>query len=434
MERLVTEKLLKWKNNEKRKPLIVRGARQVGKTYSITEFGEKHFAGNIHVIDLEKKPALRKVFQKDLDPKRIISELEINLDKRIDFEKDLLFIDEIQTSKEALSALRYFYEELPEVHVIAAGSLIEFALKDLSFPVGRVQTITMHPMNFVEFLAACGKKISSEEVSYTVKSLPESLHNSLLSSLKNYFFVGGMPEAVKVYVESEKIRSAFEVQKDLLLTFRQDFSKYAGRSDKKCMDDVFISIAKNVGNQIKYTRLSAGYSIPTIKKSFELLSDAKLITKVRSANPTGLPLGISASNRIFKSVFLDIGLMQQAAGLQVDYEYTKDNLLSIFRGAMAEQFVGQEIISATDEELFYWSRNAKSSNAEIDYLIAMKNKIIPIEVKSGPAGKLKSLHLFLNTYSKIPLAYVFSTSEYSELKKQKIIFLPLYFAYSLVKN
>lgn len=434
LERLITEQLLAWKNNKYRKPLILKGARQVGKTYSVLEFGKKYFDGALHVIDLEKQPGLHQIFEKDLEPKRILSELEVFLDKEIILGKDLLFIDEIQNCKKALSALRYFFEEIPKLHIIAAGSLIEFVLNDISFPVGRVQIMTMYPMNFYEYLNGLGKEISTENIISKPGVLSEVGHNKLLAELKNYFFVGGMPEAVKVYKDSEKLRTAFEVQKDILATFRQDFSKYAGRSDKKCIEDVFFSTTKNVGNQIKYTKLSEGYSIPTIKKSFELLLDAKIIIKVRSASPAGLPLGSSASNKKFKVIFLDIGLMQQACGLQGIDEYSKENLLSIYRGALAEQFVGQELLSSGQHELFYWSRQSKSSNAEIDYLFANHGHILPVEVKSGPAGKLKSLHILLKTFKNIKNGYVLSTQKYSEIPEQKIIFLPLYYAYAMGKE
>jgi len=408
----------------------LRGARQIGKTYSVLEFGKSYFNGKIHTIDFEKYPELCKVFQKDLSALRILSEIEIFLQKKIIIKEDLLFFDEIQNCKNALSSLRYFYEDFPELHLIAAGSLIEFALQDISFPVGRVQTLEMYPMNFYEYLLACGQVINAEAIMAAPNNNSKYLHNTLINELRNYFFIGGMPEAVKEYITTGKIISALEVQKDLLSTFRQDFSKYAGRSDKKCLDDILIATAQNIGNQIKYVKLSDGYSIPTIKKSFQLLLDAKIITKIRSTNLIGLPLGAGASNKKFKSLFVDIGLMRQSSGLDVSKEYVMEDLLSIYRGALAEQFVGQELLSTGISEIYYWARDRKNSNAEIDYLISQNNEIYPIEVKSGPAGKLKSLHLLLSAFPKIKNSYVFSTGEYSSIPDQKITFPPLYYAYS----
>lgn len=434
MKRIITEKLVKWKNSKYRKPLIVRGARQVGKTHTIMEFGKANYKGNLHLIDLEKYPSFCKIFERDLDTKRILSEIEISIEKKIDTKKDLLFIDEIQNCKKALASLRYFYEEMPELHLIVAGSLIEFALGDISFPVGRVQTITMHPMNLYEYLIAMDKKISADAIITSPKNISENQHEKLLTELKNYFFVGGMPEAVKIYRNTGKLLNAFEVQRDLVVTFREDFSKYAGRADKTSLNNVFLSTAQSVGNQIKYSNLAEGFTVPTIKNSFELLLNAKLINKVKAASPAGLPLGASASNKKFKAVYLDIGLMQQVCNLKADVEYTKNDLLAIYKGALAEQFVGQEFLSSFDTDLFYWSRESKSSSAEVDYLISLDNEIYPIEVKSGSEGKLKSLHLLLEHYRNVKKSFVFSNRMFIGDFEQRIIFLPLYFAYGLAQG
>jgi len=223
MERFVTKKLKYWKDQKHRKPLIIRGARQVGKTWSILNFGKNHFNGNVHVIDLEKHPDWHRVFEPDLDVKRILSEFEILLNTKIDPERDLLFFDEIQSCSRALMALRYFYEELPQLHIIAAGSLLEFAFKNISFPVGRVQFLNLHPMSFAEFLLAIGKdKLADIILSKTIK-LSETIHNMLLAELRKYFFIGGMPECVRYFAETNSMRSAMEVQLDLINTFRQDF-------------------------------------------------------------------------------------------------------------------------------------------------------------------------------------------------------------------
>lgn len=434
MKRLITEQLISWKNHRYRKPLIIWGARQVGKSFSVLDFGRKYFNGEVHVFDMEKSPELHRIFEKDLDVKRILSEFEIAVNKKINVENDLIFIDEIQNCSRALSALRYFYEDVPQLHVIAAGSLIEFALRDISFPVGRVQIMQMYPMNFLEFLYACGKEINAETISSPPKVLQESLHESILEDLKNYFFVGGMPEAVRVFTESGSLRTAFEVQKDLIATFRQDFSKYAGRSDKNCLNDVFLGTARNVGKQVVYSTLSEGFTGPTTKKALRLLVEARIVSRVRSASPSGLPLGTSASERKFKALFLDIGLMQHASGLRTDVEYAKSDLLAIYRGALAEQFVGQEFLTAGHDELFYWSREAKSSSAEVDYLIVKKGTVIPVEVKSGPSGKLRSLQLLLDKYKNIRQSYVLSMRQFYEEQGRKITYLPLYYAYQLGKD
>jgi uncharacterized protein len=216
-----------------------------------------------------------------------------------------------------------------------------------------------------------------------------------------------MPECVKTYVETNGISEVFTIQSDLINTFRQDFSKYALYSDKRFLNAVLSSLAQQVGNQIKYSRLAEGFTNPTIKKAFELLETARLCKKVMAANPTGIPLGAGVNDKIFKVIMLDIGLFSNLSGLNIAKEYLHTDLLSIFRGALAEQFVGQEFIAGGHDNLFYWSRQVKSGNAETDFLIETETGIVPVEVKSGAAGSLKSLHLLFNTYQNIQKAFVF---------------------------
>lgn len=429
MERFISKKLLDWKTRPNRKPLILRGARQVGKTHTVLDFGRTYFKGNVHLVDLEKHPDWHRIFEKDLVAKRILSELEILVNARITPGTDLLFIDEIQTCPRAIMALRYFYEEIPGLDVIAAGSLLEFAMKDISFPVGRVQLLNMFPMSFPEFLLATGKTMAVEVALSHATKQPDAIHNMLLEELRRYFFIGGMPECVNTFVQTGKIRDAFEVQADLVNTLRQDFSKYAPYSDARCLNSVLSAAAKHVGHQIKYSQLAEGFSNPTIKKAFDLLGLAQVIRKVPATSPAGLPLGAAASERKFKALMLDVGLMQHLCGLPVDVEFAKTDLLSIYQGALAEQFVGQELVAAGQSELYYWAREAKSSSAEVDYLIVKDGTIHPIEVKSGASGKLKSLHLLLQSYPNCPAGYVFSTAHYAELPEQKLIFMPLYYAF-----
>ena len=363
------------KNQHNRKALILRGARQVGKTWSVTDFCKRHFSGAVRVVDLEHHPDWHQIFEGNLLANRILSELEIVLNARIVPGKDLLFLDEIQSCPRAIMALRYFYEECPQLHLIAAKSLLEFATKDISFPVGRVELLNIFPMSFAEFLQASGKTIAAEIILSPPQKQPDSIHTMLLNELRRYMFIGGMPECVEAYTATGKVRDAFDVQADLATTFRQDFSKYALYSDKRCLNAVFTSTARSVGQQIKYSHLTEGYTNPTIKKAFDLLCLAQVIRKVSSASPAGLPLGASASARKFKALMLDIGLMQHLCGIPVDVEYAKTDLLAIYQGALAEQFVGQELAAAGQNEIYYWSRDAKSSKAEVDYLIVINGQI-----------------------------------------------------------
>ncbi len=433
MDRLITQKLCDWKDNKHRKPLMIRGARQVGKTWSVIDFGKQYFEGSVRLVDLEKHPDWHGIFDKNLEISRILSELEILLNVSIVPGKDLLFFDEIQSCPRAVMALRYFYEEIPQLHVIAAGSLLEFVMRDISFPVGRIEMLNMNPMNFVEFLGATGKSKAAEGLVGVPHKLQDTVHKMLLDELRCYLFIGGMPECVQRYSETRRIRDTFDVQSNLINTYRQDFSKYAPLADKKCLNAVLSSTAKNVGRQIKYSRMAEGFSNPTIKKAFELLQLAQIVRKVSSVNPPMVPFGASVSGKKFKALLVDIGLMQHLCNLPVDAEFSKRDLLSIYEGAMAEQFVGQEFLSVDQNELYYWAREAKSSTSEVDYILTKGGKSLPIEVKSGSSGKLKSMHLFLDQYQESPQGYVLSCAQYADLPEQKLTFIPLYFAYSLAK-
>ncbi|MBW1766627.1 MAG: ATP-binding protein [Deltaproteobacteria bacterium] len=433
MKRFIEERLLEWKNSTRRKPLLVRGARQVGKTYSIQKFGRSMFT-NLVTVDLEKERKLHGIFEADLNSDRIISELEIVLNEEITPNKSLLFIDEIQSCPRAIMALRYFYEEIPDLHVIAAGSLLEFSMSDISFPVGRIQFLDMTPLTFPEYLLAIGREEAANIVSSKPKAVSGSIHRILLDELKIFCFVGGMPESVKVYVESKSLKESFSVHKELCESFRHDFSKYTPRIGTDCIDSVLTGTAQHVGQQIIYTHLTDMCTHPTVKKAFHTLCKARVINMVSSASPAGLPLKATASSKRFKAIIVDIGLWQHLNGIDVAKEYPKTDLLTIYQGAMAEQFVGQEILAAQNSSLYYWARSAKGSTAEVDYLAAIDGKVVPVEVKSGPAGRLRSLHLLLNTYQNCPFGLIFSSAPFSVLKEQRLIFVPLYYAYSMTKG
>ncbi len=428
MKRHIERNLLAWKDKKRRKPLILRGARQVGKTYCLKKFGREQFT-NLVYIDLERHPDWHGIFNGDLSAKKICLELEIVSGQKIVPDKSLLFIDEIQSCPKAIMALRYFYEDMPELHVTAAGSLLEFALNDISFPVGRIQFLHLGPLTFQEYLIAAGHKQAAEILTEPPRRLAGTIHDFLSSELKKYFFIGGMPECTKTFIETGSMREAFEIQEEIYETYSLDFAKYKPRVDKLCLHQVLVAVAKSVGRQIKYSHLTDGFSNPTIKKAFDLLCLADLIYKVSSADPSGLPLQASSSEKIFKAVLVDIGLMRYLNRMPMESEYLKTDLLHIYRGAMAEQFIGQELLAAAGgSPLYYWSRKVKSSTAEVDYLHVINSKIYPVEVKSGSSGRLKSLHLCLANYKNCPKGLVFSDRPYQVLPDQNLVFLPLYYA------
>ena len=396
------------------------------------DFGKKRFE-SLALADLERNPPLRRLFEGDLNAARICSDLEVFLRQKITPGKTLLFFDEIQACPRAITALRYFYEEMPELHVAAAGSLLEFALKEASFPVGRIQFLNLYPLCFAEYLEATGNPAAATAVLGNPADISPAVHELLRDELKRYFFIGGMPAAVEAYRENRSLRDAFEVQGEIAESYRMDFANYTPQVDRYCLDSVFTSLAQSVGQQIKYSRLGDGYSNLTLKKAFDALCLAQVARRIPSVDPSGLPLGTRASAKIFKALMLDMGLMRYLSGMPDDIEYAREDLLTIYRGAIAEQFVGQEMLVSQQGKLYYWNRQAKNSSAAVDYLAVIDGRIHPVEVKSCATGSLRSLHLYIGSYPECGKALVFSDRPYSDLPEQNIKFIPLYSTYASTK-
>jgi len=424
MQRLIEKQVLKWKDSVRRKPLILRGARQVGKTWLIQEFLGKYFE-NVAVVDLEERRDAHQHFEGSLAPGHILKGIEL-ITGRILPGKTLLFFDEIQTCPRAIMALRYFYEKMPELHVVAAGSLLEFALGEISVPVGRLQFLHLHPMTFYEYLLAMNKEAMAETLLEHPRGHEENIREVVCQELKTYFLVGGMPESVKAFRDTNSLVEASQVQDEILESYRQDFHKYSPRVSHECLNTVLSSVSKSIGDQLKYSRLDLAHSYQTNRKALHALSFAKILHKILACDPSGLPLGASANSQKFKACFLDIGLLQRMAQLNPHHQFQEHDLLSLYRGRLAEQFVAQEILAWHEKELFYWSRDTKSSNAEVDYLALRGGSIYPVEVKAGPAGRLKSLHLMLDTYPMCKQGWVLQSGAYKELPEQKLVFWPLY--------
>ncbi len=418
--------MVRWRGEERRKPLVVRGARQVGKTTLVESFGRTHFE-ELVAVDLERSRSLHRVFEGDLDAHRLLSELRLLLDRDLVPGRSLLFFDEIQACPRALMALRYLYEEVPELHVIAAGSLLEFALDANPFPVGRVRFLEVHPMGFAEFLCARGRGRLAALLDEPPRPLPVAVHRSLLEEVRTFFFVGGMPEAVKTFVDTGSLRGVTQVHRDLIEAWRQDVPRYAGRADPDCIEAVLRGVARYATSTTKYSRLAEGWSPPTLKRAFELLVRARLVSRVPSSNPPVLPLGAGASARVFKALLLDIGLLQAFRGLPPSL-LLHEKLLALHEGALAEQFVGQELRARSGGPLHFWSRAKRGSTAEVDYLGVAGGRVHPIEVKSGAAGRLRGLHLFLRNWPHCGEGLVFSARPYGTLPEQRLVFLPLYYA------
>lgn len=415
MHRQQLQFLHDWLHDNNRKPLIIRGARQVGKS-TLVELFAREYKKTLLNVNLERHPELSQIFS-EKDPAQIIQQIEF-LPNMGNINKDaLLFLDEIPAVPEAIPALRYFYEDKPDLPVISAGSLLEFVLSDHSFsmPVGRIQYLHMGPMTFTEFLAAVGEeKLKSFVMHYEPsQKIGELVHKRLLSLMRSYYYIGGMPEAVAVFVDSHSYKDVSKVHNSIIETYREDFSKYAGSRNLHRMRNVFNFVARNVGQKIKYSNISFQDQSVTIKKDLELLSMARIIGKVTHSHCSGLPLQADINEKVYKALFLDVGLMNAICGLEWSVVSQMDDVKLINEGAIAEQFIGQHLQSlladTPNRELTYWLREGRSSNAEIDFVIGIAGTIIPIEVKAGATGKLKSLHQFMGS-KQAPLAIRFDAS------------------------
>ena len=428
MRRYIEKELLSWKAQKDRFPLIIRGARQAGKSYLVETFGKANFQDSV-VVNFEFKPQLKACFQ-SLDPSEIINKLQLLLGVQIKEDSTLLFLDEIQECPPAIMALRYFKEKKPKLAVIAAGSLLEFALRspDFKMPVGRIQFLYLEPFSFSEFLDVSGNQNLSKYLSEVKPADPidDVIHNKLLELLREYLIVGGMPAVLKEYLSSKDLMSCQRIQTALLQTYRSDFGKYAKIAQHKYLEKVFDSVPRLVGQRIKYSNLDTDARSRDLKNALNLLIMAGIIKPIYLTKASGLPLGAQINEQKFKLNFLDIGLMQNSCGLQSQLSI-KEDFMQINAGSVAEQFVGQELIAYSDKHqqgsLYFWAREKKNSMAEVDYVINIGSNILPVEVKSGKEGKLKSLRMFIED-KKSKFGIRFSRDKLSYY--DKVLSIPLY--------
>ncbi len=404
MQRLAEEYLEKWWVKQHRKPLILRGARQVGKSTLVRQFALKHRL-NLIEVNLERNLYLNDLF-KTMDIHMIILELEALTGKRIKDEKSLIFLDEIQATPLALPALRYFYEDIPDIPLIAAGSLLEFTLSNHSFsmPVGRIEYYHLFPMSFKEFLFEIYPELLQYINNFDIDTpIPEAAHNKLLQIQREYLYVGGMPEAVLSYKENKSLTDVSNIHRSIVDTFQDDFSKYATQKDLLLLQKVFNFIPGALGNKIKYSNISRENRSQDLKTKIELLTKARICHRITHSYASGIPLNADINELAYKLIFMDIGLANHICGIDWLTITSMDNLRLINEGGLAEQFIGQHLIinnGLVNPVLHYWIRESKSSNAEIDYLISRGDWILPIEVKAGKSGSLKSLQQFV--YEKRP--------------------------------
>ena len=446
MIREIDNNLNEWKNDCNRKPLLIRGARQIGKTYSVRKLSETF--DTFLEVNFEENPNIKKLFDNSLTPSLICEKLSAYYNKEIFPGKTLLFFDEIQNCPKAISSLRFFYEKMPELHLIATGSLLEFAFEEIpSMGVGRIKSLFMFPLSFNEFLTALNEElllniirknikfVQGDRCITTVTPIEEPLHKKAIDLYKIFQLIGGLPEVVDSYIIERNLNKCFEILDNLLITFKDDFAKYKNKVNVSRLTEVFNSIALQAGEKFKYSKIDSSTASNSLKDSLNLLEKAGIIYKITHSSANGIPLGAEINNKKFKVILFDTGLHQRMLGIDISKYIAIDNFETINKGAMAEIFTGLEILKNSNRnilrKLYYWHREAKSSNAEVDYVIQSGEEIIPIEVKAGKTGSLKSLHQFMNSH-KSKTGIKISLDNYC--KNNKIISVPLYAVAEIMKK
>lgn len=428
--------LQKWKTDPFRKPLILRGARQVGKTYAVRKLG-KNFKSFVE-INFEKLDGAASLFEKDLSPDKLILALSLLTKTPIIPGETLLFFDEVQEAPRAILSLRYFYEEMSHLHLIAAGSLLEFAIAKVGVPVGRISMLYMYPLSFMEYLVAIGHHLIAKEILCHPPgdAIDETIHAKILDLTGEYLSIGGMPEAIGRWIQTNQPESALKVLQQISATYRQDFEKYARKSQVKYLEQLFRQIPHLVGKDFSYREIHGEYRKRELAPALELLERANIIHTIRHASGQGIPIGSEVDFETFKIIYLDIGLCQSLLGSDISIWFLRPLEGFENRGEIAEGFIGQELICYANPEnkaeLYFWKRNAKNSSAEVDYLIQREEKILPIEVKSKHGNTLRSLHMFLESHPKCSLAIRFSSRNYSIVNN--LDSRPLYAAVSLAHS
>lgn len=394
--------LITWIDSSNRKPLVIRGARQVGKTWMVRQLATLTGKQLIE-LNFEKRLAWKNLFTSN-DPKEILFNLESELGITITPDNSLLFLDEIQAAPELLSKLRWFYEDMPTLPVVAAGSLLEFTLASHSFsmPVGRIHYLHVEPFSFEEFLLAQDQVKLHDFLSAWQWGMviPTTIHDQLMAYMNEYIVIGGMPEAVISWKERRSLDAIAQIHDSLLTTYRDDFPKYSGRISQERLDEILITVPKLLGEKFMFSRVNKNVSSDALKKALHLLSMARICHKVYATHGNGLPQGADIKAGFFKTIFLDVGLASSMLNIKLHQIKQLDAISWVNQGGITEQIVGQLLRTLgpnyKEPHLYYWLREEKTSNAEIDYLVQHDVDLLAIEVKTGRTGSLKSLHYFMH--------------------------------------
>jgi Predicted ATPase (AAA+ superfamily) len=397
--RTVYDKLLDWKVSPRRKPLILEGVRQCGKTHILKKFGNENYSSTVY-LNFEETPALASLFERDLDPKRIISELKMIFSKDIN-EDTLLIFDEIQCCGKALTSLKYFQEKVPQYSVVCAGSLLGLLHStSTSFPVGKVEFLKMYPLSFSEFMIASGRRDIHEYLSTIsdINAIPESTMNILDDLYREYCFVGGMPEAVLSWLEFRDPEKTRKVQSDLIRLYQSDFAKYAPKNDVKKLQSIWSSVPEQLSKENKkfiFGHAVKGGRARDLEDSLQWLIDAGIVVRVKLVSVPMVPLSAYGKSSYFKIYSSDIGLLGAMADMKYSSLISDDTRYKEFKGAVTENYVLNELINTVGSTPYYWRSEGK---AEIDFIQMINDTIVPIEVKSGAYGRLRSMELYMDLY------------------------------------
>lgn len=424
MYRIAIEKLLKWKQSKRRKPLIIEGARQVGKTWLMKEFGKQAYADTVY-INFDSNSRMAELFASDLDTDRLIMGLELYAGRKIDPNNSLLIFDEVQEVPRALASLKYFYENAPQYQIVCAGSLLGIALHHgTSFPVGKVDFLKLYPLSFKEFLMATGKERFAELLDKQDFDMVTNFKQTYIDSLKHYYFVGGMPEVVQSFAENKDFNEVREIQKRILAAYEQDFSKHAPNEIVPRLRMLWNNIPSQLAKENKkfiYGLVRKGARAKDYETAIMWLSDCGLVHKVSRVNVAGIPLRAYADLKAFKLFVVDVGLLGCMAGLRQRTLLDGDDLFVEFKGALTEQYVCQQLKTIEDLDIYYYTNDRGS--CEVDFVVDTGEQIVPVEVKAELNLKAKSL----KTYQKKFLPELSVRTSMTDYKKEEwLVNLPLY--------
>jgi predicted AAA+ superfamily ATPase len=403
LKRNVDKDLFTWKQAVKHKPLLLRGARQVGKSSTVRELGKQFdYFLEINFEEKESRDA-KMLFERSSSPKRVCDELSLMYSTPIIPGRTLLFLDEIQSCIPAISSLRFFYENYPELHVIAAGSLLEFALEKLpSFGVGRIRSLFLYPFSYDEYLRAMGFEMLADTLQKASPEKPfsDALHNRCIQQLIHFMLIGGMPEVVATYAGGGSLLECQSVLDDLMLSLYDDFSKYKERVPESRLREIFSSVIQQTGGKFTYSKASQDSNHKQIKESMELLELAGVVYPVTHTSANGLPLAAEMNTKHRKYLIFDTGILQRFLRLDLGQLLTAESMEQVNKGALAELFVGLELLksapSTNPTQLYYWQREKRGSISEVDYVVQCNTDIVPVEVKSGTKGAMQSMFQFLS--------------------------------------